>query len=173
MTSEEYEAAVRGALPEDFDPMVMVLGLAGEIGELCVAEEDGNLADEIGDVWWYVTVIRISVLKTCPSGTPETVVEIPDRVSGYVYDDHSLTLGLFIWASKLAEITGRFFGRHVDPDWGEVLFILRMIVDALRPITAFSGSRTADIWEANAAKLRGRYPNGRYPNGFVTSGSIH
>lgn len=167
LTFEEYqETSVKTLNDTDYEMerdqrqlVNMAMGLSGETIEtsaLLWGAKQGQLGKELGDVWWYTSVV--AKLTNFVLNKPLQVANNPDKV-------------LVIASGDILEhIKKHAFHGH-DLNLELIHTGLYLIMSSLITIAQQNNLDTKVVWQMNIDKLQGK--NGRYKDGFSKEKSIN
>lgn len=160
----DYRESVLRTANKDATLPYYVLGLAGEVGELCSTEAP-HFRNELGDVLWYLVSLCVAleqrlgypVLEIVFPGN--TLVEtVPTRTTPRI-DYRSTCVDLLLCATSVCELYKKL-------DWHkkDIGDLLVQRLHRMRVLLQFmSRQNNTDLVEAawhNREKLRARYPEG-------------
>ena len=173
MDSKSYRAMVQRLFKtRDFnvaaEPLMhAAIGIAGEWFELCRADDDANVIEEIGDMEFYLTA-AVSILhahvgdsahQTHAANLIQRAGESLDTAEAYRAVEDILDLSKKCWV----------YGHHVEQHAPKLLQALSVVFYAMAGIGTAASLTRAEVLQANYDKLAKRYGSGGYSDAEATA----
>ena len=144
------------------DPEYFLIGLTGEIGELCSCPKE-EVKNETGDVLWYHTGLLGSLEAKYPGSVGNVFLEEfgarPTFWCTGVDALLDLRTDLMLQVCKVNELYKKLIG-HNKPVLADLVRELRAILPLLAKYGSLHYFSLSEAAAANVAKLRKRYPDG-------------
>lgn len=156
---------------QDMPLELAMLGVAGEVGEVCDLVKkamwhgktgfEGDMLKELGDVLWYLDKVAERSGAKLENLFVKNTFAVLDATAVIAKEKFSVV--------EMCRSLSSLAGTITDNNVGECLRreALRQAAIVVAHIGGFYGFTLSQICEANVAKLRARYPNG-----FVEGGGI-